>query len=250
MDIKCWNGDAIECMKNIPDKSIRFALLDLPYALTQNKLDVRIPFEPMWEQLNRIMMHDGTMAFYCQGLFFVDLVNSNRKMFRYDLVWDKILTGSPLMAKIQPLRRHEQIAIFYKKVGVYNPQFTEGKPLHSKGHSFVNKEPTNRNYGKIKNTPDTRKGSTQKYPTSIIRFQKPHPSKALSATEKSVEANEWLIKTYSNEGDTVIDISSGSFTTGIACVNTNRNCILIEKDEQEFTKGKNRLFSMPYFINK
>lgn len=140
-----------------------------------------------------------------------------------------------------PLRQHEQIAIFYKKLPTYNPQFTEGKPLHSKGNSYKNKEIKNQNYGEFNTTDDTRAGSTQKYPTSIIRFQKPHPSIAKHRTEKSIELLEWLIKTYTNSGDLVLDSCAGSCTTAVAALNTGRNYICFEKDKDIFEVGNKRV---------
>ena len=140
-----------------------------------------------------------------------------------------------------PLRQHEQIAIFYKKLPVYNPQFSEGKPLHSKGISYKNKEIKNQNYGKFNTTDDLRKGSTEKYPTSILKFQKPHPSIAQHRTEKSIKCLEYLIKTYTNEGETVLDNCMGSGTTGVACKMLNRNFIGIELDENYFKIAKQRI---------
>lgn len=241
---KVIHGDCLIEMKSIPDKSIDFICCDLPYGVTKNKLDIIIPFDELWKQYNRIIKPNGAIALYAQGLFYIDLVNSNRKMFRYDLVWDKILTSGFLNSNRMPLRSHEQIAIFYKKLPVYNPQMTEGIPLHSKGHSYKNKESKNQNYGKIKNTEDLRVGTTEKYPKSIISFQKPHPSVAKHRTEKSVECNEWLIKTYTNEGDIVLDNTSGSGTLAEACINTNRDFIIIEKNEKDFNIGKNRVINL------
>ena len=129
-------GDCLEIMPSLPGKSIDFICCDLPYGCTQNKLDVIIPFEPLWKNYERLIKDDGCIALFGQGLFYVDLVNSNRKLFRYDLVWDKVLTSGFLNAKRMPLRRHEQIAIFYKKMPTYNPQFTVGEPLHSRGVSY------------------------------------------------------------------------------------------------------------------
>ena len=234
-------GDCLELMKEISDKSIDMILCDLPYAVTQNKLDVRIPFEAIWLEYNRIIKDNGCIALFGQGLFYIDLVNSNRKMFRYDLVWDKVLTSGFLNANRIPLRQHEQIAIFYKKQPTYNPQFTQGKPLHSKGKSYKNKELKNQNYGKFNYTEDVRAGSTDKYPTSIVRFSKVHPSRALHPTEKSVDCLEWLIKTYTNKNETVLDNCMGSGSTGVACVNTNRNFIGIELDEKYFNIAKERI---------
>ena len=126
-------GDCLELMKDIPDKSIDLILCDLPYGTTRNSWDEVIPFDKLWAQYNRIIKDNGAILLFAQGKFYVNLVNSNMKMFRYDLVWDKELVSGFLNAKRMPLRQHEQIAVFYKKLPKYNPQFTSGKPLHSKG---------------------------------------------------------------------------------------------------------------------
>ena len=228
----CYQGDCLEVMKGIEDKSIDMILADLPYGTTQNKYDITLPFDKLWAQYERIIKDNGAIVLFGQGLFFVDLINSNRKLYRYDLVWDKQLISGFLNANRMPLRVHENIAVFYKQLPTYNPQYTEGKPLHSKGKSYLDKEHKNENYGKFEMTDDSRAGSTQKHPKSIISFQKPHPSKAQHRTEKSIEMLEWLIKTYTNEGDLVLDNVAGSGTTGVAAKNTNRNFILIEQDEK------------------
>ena len=225
-------GDCLEVMKDIPDKSVDMILADLPYGTTQNKYDITLPFDKLWAQYERIIKDNGAIVLFGQGLFFVDLINSNRKLYRYDLVWDKQLISGFLNANRMPLRVHENIAVFYKQLPTYNPQYTEGKPLHSKGKSYLDKEHKNENYGKFEMTDDSRARSTQKHPKSIISFQKPHPSKAQHRTEKSIEMLEWLIKTYTNEGDIVLDNVAGSGTTGVACKNTNRNYILIEKEPE------------------
>ena len=238
---KIYNEDCLEGMGKIDDKSIDMICTDLPYGVTQNKSDIIIPFKPLWEQYERIIKDNGAIVLFGQGIFFIDLVNSNRKLFRYDLIWDKCLSSGFLNAKRMPLRQHEQIAIFYKKLPTYNPQFTEGKPLHSKGKTYKNKEIKNQNYGEFNITDDTRAGSTQKYPTSIIRFQKPHPSIAKHRTEKSIELLEWLIKTYTNPGDLVLDSCAGSCTTAVAALNTSRNYICFEKDKDIFEVGSKRV---------
>lgn len=240
-NIQLFNGDCLKVMKQIPNESIDMICCDLPYGTTQNKDDIIIPFEPLWNEYERIIKENGCIALFAQGLFYVDLVNSNRKLFRYDLVWDKVLTSGFLNAKRMPLRQHEQIAIFYKKLPTYNPQFTEGKPLHGKGKSYMNKELKNQNYGQFHATEDLRKGSTEKYPTSILRFPKPHPSVAKHRTEKSIECLEWLIKTYTNEGNIVLDNCMGAGSCGIACKNTNRDFIGIELDENYFNIAKDRI---------
>ena len=140
-----------------------------------------------------------------------------------------------------PLRQHEQIAIFYKKLPTYNPQMTEGQPLHSKGKLYLTKSLKNQNYGYFEATDDSRQGSTEKYPTSILKFQKPHPSIAKHRTEKSIQCLEWLIRTYTNEGDTVLDNCMGAGGCGLACKNTNRNFIGMEIDEQYFDIASRRI---------
>lgn len=239
--INLLQGDCFELMKEIPDGSIDMILCDLPYGVTANKKDKTIPFEPLWKEYERIIKPNGAVVLFGQGTFYVDLVNSNRKLFKYDLVWNKQLTSGFLNAKRMPLRQHEQIAVFYKKLPTYNPQFSKGKPLHSKGQAYKNKEIKNQNYGKFEVTDDSRAGSEEKYPTSILSFSKPHPSVAVHRTQKSVDLLEWLVKTYTNEGETVLDNCMGSGSTGVACVNTNRNFIGIELDEKYFNIAKSRI---------
>lgn len=227
--VQLYKGDCLEIMKTIPDKSIDMILCDLPYGATKNKEDIRLPFAPLWKEYKRIIKDRGCIALFAQGKFYIDLIQSNYKMFRYDLVWNKVLTTRFFNANRMPLRRHEQIAIFYKKLPTYNPQFTQGQPLHGKGTAYKTKEVKNNNYGKYDAPNDTRKGSTAKYPTSILQFAKPHASVAKHRNEKPIALLEYLIKTYTNEGEIVLDNCMGSGSTGVACVNTNRNFIGIEK---------------------
>ena len=234
-------GDCLDVIKQIPSGSLDMIACDLPYGVTQNKLDIVIPLEPLWNEYKRIIKERGCIALFAQGIFFVELVQSNRKMFRYDLVWDKVLTTGFLNAGRMPLRQHEQIAVFYKKLPEYHPQFTEGKPLHSKGVSYMEKEHKNSNYGQFRMTEDLRKGSTEKYPTSIIRVPKPHPSIALHRTEKPVELYKWLILTYTSVGDTVMDNCMGAGGCGVACAETDRNFIGIEKDPGYFEMARGRI---------
>ena len=234
-------GDCLELMKDIPDESIDMILCDLPYGTTQNKSDIIIPFDKLWNNYERIIKDNGAIVLFAQGVFYVDLINSNRKLFRYDLIWDKVLTTGFLNAKRMPLRRHEQIAVFYKKLPKYNPQFTSGKPLHSKGKTYKDKPIVNQNYGVFHTADDSRAGSTEKYPTSILKFQKPHPSISVHRTQKPIELLEWLINTYTDEGETVLDNCMGSGSTGVACVNTNRNFIGYELDEKYFEIAEKRI---------
>lgn len=234
-------GDSLILMNEIPDKSIDMILCDLPYNVTQNKNDISLPFDILWKHYKRIIKNNGVIALFGQGLFYVDLVNSNRKMFRYDIIWDKELTTGFLNANRMPLRSHEQIAIFYKKLPTYSPQFKDGKPLHSKGHQYKNKIGKNSNYGKYDITDDNRAGETKKYPKSIWKFRKPHPSITKHPTEKSIELLKELIKTYTKKGEIVLDNCMGSGTTGIACIETSRNFLGIDIDKQYFDVSEKRL---------
>lgn len=239
---KIFNEDCIVGMARIPDKSVDMICCDLPYGVTNNKLDIVIPFDKLWEQYERIIKDNGAIVLFGQGLFYVDLVNSNRKLFRYDLVWDKELISGFLNANRMPLRRHEQIAVFYKNLPTYNPQYTQGKPLHGKGKSYKEKtDVKNQNYGSFKQTDDTRKGCTDKYPTSILKFKKTHPSKALHRTEKSAELVEWLVRTYTNEGEIVLDNCMGSGTTAVACVRSGRDYIGFETDTKYYNESLKRI---------
>ena len=250
MDYKLMQGDCIELMSSIPNKSIDLILCDLPYGVTQNKSDIIIPFDKLWEHYERIIKNNGAILLFGQGTFYVDLVNSNRKLFRYDLIWDKQLTSGFLNAKRMPLRQHEQIAVFYKKLPIYNPQFTQGKPLHSKGISYKNKEHKNQNYGEFHMTDDSRAGSTEKYPTSILSFPKPHPSVAKHRTEKPIELLRYLIRTYTNENEIVLDNCMGAGSTIISAILENRNAIGIEIDKTYFDIAKKRIDEVYESVNE
>lgn len=244
--MKLINGDCLKEMKNIPDKSVNLILCDLPYEVLNKgnknaQWDKMLPLNDLWEQYNRIIADNGAILLFAQGMFTCKLMMSNPKNWRYNLIWDKRLVGGFLNARRMPLRCHEDIVVFYKKLPTYNPQMEEGMPLHGKGRSFKSKEPTNNCYGSVNITDDLRKGNTQKFPKSILRFDKPHPSTLLHPTQKPTELLEYLIKTYSNEGDVVLDNCMGSGSTGVACVNTNRNFIGIELNENYFNIAKDRI---------
>ena len=231
-------GDCIELMKLIADKSVDMILCDLPYGVTKNKWDSVIPLESLWEQYKRIIKDRGVIVLTAQDKFSAKLMLSNEKLHRYNLVWDKQLTSGFLNANRMPLRVHEDILIFYKKLPTYNPQKVLGSKNHSKGNMNTD---INNNYGKYGKVDNLDKLGDMKHPKSIISFQKPHPSKALHPTQKPVALFEYLIKTYTNEGDLVLDNCVGSGTTNVACFNTNRQCIGIEKDEEYFKIATTRL---------
>lgn len=233
-----YQGDCLELMNGIKDKSIDMILCDLPYGRTQNKWDTIIPFDKLWRQYDRIIKDNGIIALFSDGLFMADLMNSNRSMWRYNIVWDKVLTSGFLNANKQPLRQHEEVVIFYKNQPTYNPQKTKGKPNHNKGKPKANK---NNNYGEFKFLDNREELGDMKHPTSVQRFSKPHPSIMKHPTEKSTELCEWLIKSYTNKGDLVLDNCLGSGTTAIAAINTHRNYMGIELDENYFNIAKERI---------
>lgn len=242
--INLFNGDCLEIMKSLPDKSVDLILCDLPYGSTKAHEDKPLPFDLLWEQYERIIKDRGAILLFGQGLFYVDLVNSNRKLFKYDIVWDKKLATGFLNARKMPLRSHEQIAVFYKKLPPYNPQFTLGKGLHGRGTAYKNKPVVNNNYGKYAAEGDAHKGCKEKYPKSIISIQKPHPSKAKHRTEKPVALLEWLIRTYTNEGALVLDNCMGSGGCGVAAVRNGRRFIGIELNAKYFASAKERIYAL------
>lgn len=233
-------GDCLEVMKHLPDKSVDMILCDLPYQRTQNKWDIIIPFDKLWEQYNRIIKDNGCIALFADGLFMAELMLSNTKMWKYNLVWDKVLPSGFLNANRMPLRSHEEVCIFYKKQPVYNPQKVKGNPSHSKGKP---KYCENNNYGDFEFVDNSKELGDMKHPVSIVRFSKPHPSISVHPTQKSVELCEWLIKSYTNEEMIVLDNCMGSGSTGVACINTNRKFIGIELNEEYFNIASERLKS-------
>jgi len=235
---KIYKEDCLEGMKRIPDKSVDMILCDLPYGITLNKWDSVIPLEPLWEQYNRIIKDNGAIVLTAQNKFSARLILSNERYHRYNLVWDKVLTSGFLQANKMPLRSHEDVLVFYKKLPTYNPQKHKGKVNNSKGKV---EKTANNNYRDYKIVDNREKLGDLKHPKSIITFQKPHPSVSIHPTQKPVALFEYLIKTYTNEGETVLDNCMGSGTTAIACINTSRNYIGFEMDEGYYNLANNRI---------
>jgi len=209
-------------------ESVDLILSDLPFGTTRNTWDVIIPFDKLWEQYNRIRKKNTPIILFGQGMFTAKLMLSNQKMWRYNLVWDKGTRPSGhLNANRMPMRNHEDILIFYESLPTYNPQFREGDaPIHPHKR---NENPTNNNYGKFIQNASADYGC-RKFPISILRFNKPHPP--IHPTQKPTKLIEYLVNTYSNIGDTVLDNCCGSGTTGVACVRTGRKFVCIEKEKK------------------
>ena len=230
---KLYNGDCLEIMKDIPDKSIDMILCDLPYGTTACKWDVIIPFEPLWEQYNRIIKDNGAIALFGSEPFSSALRMSNIKNYRYDWIWEKEQGANFMLCKYQPYKVHEIISVFSKKRHTYIPQMTKGKPyISGKGTS-----------GEITNNVVKKqtKNNGTRYPRSIQKFNTDKSKGSLHPTQKPVALLEYLIKTYTKEGETVLDNCMGSGSTGVACINTNRKFIGIELDSNYYNITKQRI---------
>lgn len=230
-------GDCLEVMKNIEKGSIDLVLTDPPYQMTACKWDEIIDFDLMWGELKRFRNYTTPIVLFGSEPFSSHLRMSNIKEFKYDWVWEKNIKTNFLHAKNQPLRGIENIIVFYKKCGRYFPIKTKGhKPTQSSKGSSKGKLYHGENIRNYKG------GDTERYPDTLINNIKVVPrNERFHPTQKPVALLEYLIKTYTNEGDTVLDFTSGSFSTAIACINTNRKFIGIEKDEKYFEVGKNRI---------
>ena len=222
------HGDCLEVMPTLPDKSIDMILCDLPYGTTACKWDTVIPFEPLWREYKRLIKDKGAIVLTASQPFTSALIMSNPEMFKYDLTWDKKLSSGFLNSKVMPLRKHEDVLIFGKGRVTYNPQMEMRGKVRKKGITTKSGKHTS-NYGKYKSVYTE---NNEYYPTSIIVIGNTNRVASLHPTQKPVALFEYLIKTYTNEGETVLDNCAGSGTTAIACLNTNRNYILIEKEKE------------------
>lgn len=236
MIIKLYNGDCLEIMEQIPDKSIDMVLCDLPYGTTNCSWDIIIPFEKLWKQYNRIIKDNGAVVLFGQEPFSSYLRISNIKDYKYDLYWEKERLTNIQQVKRRPGKTIETISVFYKKQPTYNPQKTTGHKLKT---SFKKKELQTDVYNKTNK--DNYYSSTERYPRSILEFSSDTQISSLHPNQKPIKLLEYLIKTYTNEGDLVFDNTMGSGSTGVACLNTNREFIGIEKEEKYFNIAKERI---------
>lgn len=229
-NVTLWNGDCLELMSRIPDGSVDMILCDLPYGTTACSWDSVIPFEPLWEQYRRVTKRNAAIVLTASQPFTTALIASNMSEFRYTWVWEKEQGVNFLLAKKQPLKVHEDVCIFYRELPIYNPQMTIGKPyISGKGTSgevsgSVVKKQTE-NHG-------------TRYPRSIQAIKR---ETGIHPTQKPVALMEYLIRTYTNPGDTVLDNTMGSGTTGVACRDTGRSFIGIEKDTTYFEIARRRI---------
>ena len=245
IDLK--QGDCLELMKDIPDGSIDMILCDLPYGTTACKWDTVIPFEPLWEQYNRVIKNNGAIVLFGAEPFSTELRHSNLQMFKYDWIWIKNNAVGFVNAKLKPMNKHEIISVFSKgktSNGNINNMvyFPQGLLPYGKEVRNGNKKGKDNTYWRPSMKSSNGGGYIQQYtnyPTTVLNFDK--VQKAVHPTQKPVELLEYLIKTYTNEGDTVLDNCMGSGSTGVACVNTNRNFIGIELDENYFKIAKERI---------
>ena len=235
-NINLYQGDCLEVMKEIKDKSIDMILCDLPYGTTKCKWDVVIPFDKLWKQYNRVIKDNGAIVLFGSEPFSSKLRISNLRMYKYDWIWKKTKAQGFLNSKKMPLKDYENICVFYKRLPVYNPQgIIYGNFQNDRKSKYIKGEDI---YGKEKEFGISHMSN---FPKQIIEFSNPSGKGQLHPTQKPVELLEYLIKTYTNEEDIVLDNCMGSGSTGVACKNLNRNFIGIELDEKYFNIAKERI---------
>jgi site-specific DNA-methyltransferase (adenine-specific) len=228
---KIYNEDCLEGMKRIPDKSIDMILCDLPYGTTQNKWDSVIPLDLLWEQYEKIIKDNGAIILFSQTPFDKILGCSNLKLLKYEWIWEKTKPTGHLNAKKMPLKQHENILVFYKSLPTYN----------CLSLISVDKMVSRTNKGNYGKSSKTTKQEFSGYPRSILRYSSIITKEQLHQTQKPIDLCEYLIKTYTNECETVLDNCIGSGTTAIACINTNRNYIGFELDKTYFDIANERI---------
>ena len=241
--MKLYNGDCLEVMKELPNNSIDFICCDPPYGTTNIKWDEMLDFKKMWKEYTRIIKPKGVISIFGSQPFSAQLICSKLDWFRYELIWNKNKCGSPGLAKYRPMKTHENILIFYKNSGgTYNPQMQKGEPYSRKSknpNGYVAKK-NDHNYGFKPVKSFTNTGT--RYPKSILNISRDFSAQQqIHPTQKPVPLIEWLIKTYTNKGEVVLDNCMGSGSTGVACINTNRDFIGIELDKEYYNIAKERI---------
>jgi site-specific DNA-methyltransferase (adenine-specific) len=225
------NADCFDVFSFIEDKSIDAIICDLPYGTTQNKWDSIIPLDKLWKEYERIIKPNGAIILTSAEPFTSALVMSNPKLFRYDIIWEKQKGSDPLNANRKPLRSHENILVFYKKQPTYNPQFEQGEPYIRKGDCRVKSS----NFNEANTINDRGSEDGKRYPKTVVKFSgEGMNSNNLHPTQKPQKLMEYLIKSYTNEGDMVLDNTMGSGTTNLACIKLNRKSIGIEKEKKYY----------------
>ncbi len=238
--VELYNGDCLEVMKNIEDKSIDMILADLPYGTTKCKWDSVIDLKLLWVQYERIIKDNGAILLFGQLPFDKVLGASNLKLLRYEWIWEKTQATGHLNAKKMPMKSHENILVFYKKLPTYNPQKTAGhKPVNSYT-KYIATQNNTEIYGKM-NKEIKGGGETERYPRDILKFKSDKQTCKLHPTQKPVDLLKYLIKTYTNENEVVLDNSMGSGSTGVACIETNRSFKGIELYKDIFETAKERI---------
>jgi site-specific DNA-methyltransferase (adenine-specific) len=243
--MQLFNGDCLNIMKQIPDRSIDMILCDLPYGTTSCKWDTPLPFDDLWNHYRRIIKPNCAICLFGSEPFSSVLRMSNIKEFKYDWIWEKSKSGSAFTAKYRPVCKHETISVFSLngKRTQYYPIMESGEPYH-RTHKISECDVNNHGIGFNRREVESINDGFR-YPTTILRFQqKWRRQDQMHPTQKPVALCEYLIKTYTQEGMTVLDNCMGSGTTGVACVNTGRDFIGIEKDEHYFEVAKKRIGSI------
>lgn len=237
--MKLLNGDCLQLMEDIPDKSIDMILCDLPYGTTRCRWDSVIDFSALWGGYNRIIKDNGAIVLFSTQPFTAQLVNSNLKHFRYEWIWRKTQAKNHMNAKRQPLRAHENIEVFYKKPPVYNPQMTHGHKRKVCTRNYTRENTGASCYGReVRND---HYDSTDRYPVDVLTYSNGDQTKRYHTTQKPVDLLAYLIRTYTNEGDTVLDNCMGGGSTGVACLLTGREFIGMEIDPDIFKTAKDRI---------
>jgi site-specific DNA-methyltransferase (adenine-specific) len=234
-------GDCLDVMKHLDDESVDMILCDLPYGTTACKWDSIIPFESLWQNYERIIKPNGAIVLTASQPFTTKLITSKIELFRYEWIWEKTQATGHLDAKRRPMKAHENVCVFYKKQPTYNYQKTYGhaRKVSTAKHKQNTKTNQTEIYGRYDNFTDY--DTTERYPRSVLTFASDKQRISLHPTQKPVALFEYFIKTYTNEGELVLDNCAGSCTTAIACMNTNRNWICIEKEDKYFLSAKQRI---------